>query len=609
MKLLKSSALLIVLIAGFSGNLAAQIPATPAGNRLNGFLAMLENGDCEAFLKKEFAPSFFEQLPFEEALRVTRQIAADSKGFEVRSVQANSDYELEALAQTKSNGAWRKIFLATEQSEPYRISSVGIDDADPPADVAAEMNETLVRKFLESPYPKGRVWVKGELGLKLDEFMTRQFHNGFSGAALVVKDGEILLYKGYGLADRDKAVPVTTETLFDAGSIMKDFTDAAILKLESEGKLSTDDPITRFIDNVPEDKRAITVHQLLYHSSGLPEYLGEDDETIGFEEGMKRMFSPPLRFEPGTKREYSNAGFTLLAAIIEKVSGKSYMDYITREIIEPAGLKSWAFFGQKERMPAGPDGEATGYDGIFKGPFNNPYTRDLPGWQIIGAGGICITLKDIWQFSLAVKAGKVLPPAATKRFLEEYNPARPTTWNGPMRMFAGGSDIGFTMICMDFPEEDAYVLMCSNTQRFNGPNLAVPLAKTLFGIPVEAASDQPFEPKTAGEWQLPDSPAGNQAAQWLNAVCSDDAQTIRAYVQENFHPDMSKAHSEDDHVNFMKTVYGFLQTAPVLNEIKNTGKNEIEFHMRSEKTGENIKVVIGVEDKAPFRINMLAVGD
>ena len=72
---------------------------------------------------------------------------------------------------------------------------------------------------------------------------------------------------------------------------------------------------------------------------------------------------------------------------------------------------------------------------------------------------------------------------------------------------------------------------------------------------------------------------------------------------------MSKAHSEDDHVNFMKTVYGFLQTAPVLNEIKNTGKNEIEFHMRSEKTGENIKVVIGVEDKVPFRINMLAVGD
>ncbi|HMQ63553.1 MAG TPA: serine hydrolase domain-containing protein [Flavilitoribacter sp.] len=599
----------ILLLAGLSNVLVAQIPATPAGNRLTGFLAMLENGDCEAFLRKEFAPSFFEQLPFGEALRVTQQIASNSKGFKVHSVTSNSDYELEALAQSKSNGAWRKLFLATEQAAPYRIASVGIDDADPPADVAAEMNETLVRKTLESPYPKGRVWVKGELGLKLDEFMTRQFHNGFSGAALVVKDSEVLLYKGYGLADRDKGVPVTTETLFDAGSIMKDFTDAAILKLESEGKLSTDDPVTRFFDKVPEDKRGITVHQLLYHSSGLPEYIGEDDETIGYEEGLKRIFSPPLRFEPGAKREYSNAGFTLLAAVIEKVSGKSYMDYITREIIEPAGLKSWAFFGQKERMPAGTDGAATGYDGISKGPFNNPYTRELPGWQIIGAGGISITLKDIWQFSLAIKAGKVLPPAAAKRFLEEYNPARPTPWNGPMRMFAGGSDIGFTMICMDFPEENAYVLMCSNTQRFSGPNLAVPLAKTLFGIPVETASDQPFEPKTAAEWQLPDSPAGDQAAAWLNAVCSDDPRTIRAYVQENFHPDMSKAHSEDDHVNFLRSVYSYLQTAPVLNGVKSTGNYAVEFHMQSEKTGENIKVVIGVEETAPYRINMLAVGD
>ena len=121
-----------------------------------------------------------------------------------------------------------------------------------------KFNRDLVQQTMESPHPKGRIWVKGELGLKLDDFMQEQFKNGYSGQVLVVKNGEKILYKGYGLADRANGFPNKVTTLFDAGSIMKDFTEAAILKLETEGKLSTEDSITKFLKNLPKDKQGIT---------------------------------------------------------------------------------------------------------------------------------------------------------------------------------------------------------------------------------------------------------------------------------------------------------------------------------------------------------------
>jgi CubicO group peptidase (beta-lactamase class C family) len=118
--------------------------------------------------------------------------------------------------------------------------------------------------------------VEGDLAEKLDAYMTDVASDGFSGVILVAKDDKVILAKGYGLASRTESIPITPESVFDIGSITKQFTATAILQLEEQGKLSVNDPITKYFPDVPKFKEGMTLHHLLTHTSGLPAALGDD---------------------------------------------------------------------------------------------------------------------------------------------------------------------------------------------------------------------------------------------------------------------------------------------------------------------------------------------
>lgn len=583
-----------------------QLPHTPAGKRLGELISSFETGAYEAYLKEHFASSFFEQVPFAEALAMTEEIALESQGYRVHSLMQDSTHLIEVLAYARNIGGWQKLFLQTALTPPHQITMVGIDMAKPPGFDPRKAQRELVEKTLSSPHPKGRVWVKGELGMKLDQYLTNEFQKGFSGAALVMKNGEKVLYKGYGLANRTELFPNTVKTLFDAGSIMKDFTDAAILKLEAMGKLSVDDSISKFLQGVPEDKCGITIHHLLWHASGLiGNHSPHDDTEMTYQEALAEIFNAPLRFEPGSERQYSNSGFTVLAAIIEQVTGRSYLNYIQQEIIAPAGLEEWAYFGQKERMQ--PNQLALAYDGMDRGSYNDPYQRELPGWQILGAGGICLSLKDLYQFSMAVKAGKVMPPSATKKFLEVYNPARMGKFETPTRFFGGGSDIGFTMLCLDFPEEEAYVIMASNTGNFSNPTMADPLANLFLGRKV-VEKDTPFIPKTADQWGLPQTPVGQRACELLNVISAGDANAFGPFVRKAYASNFYKAYPEQAHLQFLKEVASHLAGPPNLKKIKARGDGELSFFMDAPQTGESLNVSIKTTAESPYQIESLSIG-
>ena len=181
--------------------------------------------------------------------------------------------------------------------------------------------------------------VKGELAQKLDQFMALQENDNFSGALLVAKDGEVILAKGYGFADRENNVKTSPETIYDVGSLTKQFTAAAIMKLHEQGKLSPQDKLTKYFENVPADKAGITLHHLLTHGAGFPGGLGYDYAEVELDEFTKMAFEADLKFEPGKGYEYSNVGFALLAAIIEKVSGQPYDIYTRETLFKPAGME------------------------------------------------------------------------------------------------------------------------------------------------------------------------------------------------------------------------------------------------------------------------------
>ncbi|PYQ60465.1 MAG: hypothetical protein DMF53_16980, partial [Acidobacteria bacterium] len=124
---------------------------------------------------------------------------------------------------------------------------------------------------------------------------------GYSGSVLVAQHGEVILNKGYGLADRAHGVPFTSDTVFDIASISKQFTAAAVLRLEMQGKLKVEDRIKRFFPEAPPDKAAITLHQLLTHTAGLPETLGPEDEALPRHAFLKRLYATRLLSPPGQK--------------------------------------------------------------------------------------------------------------------------------------------------------------------------------------------------------------------------------------------------------------------------------------------------------------------
>lgn len=260
--------------------------------------------------------------------------------------------------------------------------------------------------------------VKGEIGKKLDTYLTRITPFGFSGTLLVAKEGEIVLNKGYGLAIRSDSVPNTADTVFSTGSITKQFTAAGIMKLEMMEKMNTRDFLSRYFDNVPEDKKDITLHHLLTHTSGVVGGVGDDYEKALRDETVRKVLDKPLQFKPGEEFSYSNAGYSILAAVIEKVSGQPYEEFMHSKIFKPAGM---AFTGY--RIPEWTK-KAVAHWYVGGKDNGTPLEKSYPYWNLLGNGGILSTTMDMYRWHLALLGNKVLSDEAKKKmftpFLNDY---------------------------------------------------------------------------------------------------------------------------------------------------------------------------------------------
>lgn len=262
--------------------------------------------------------------------------------------------------------------------------------------------------------------VRGEIGARVDHYLARLVPYGFSGAVLVAKDGVVVLEKAYGLANRETGQPYAPDMVSSVGSITKQFTAAAIMRLEVDGKLKVSDSISAHLPGVPEDKAAITIHHLLTHTAGFRGDLGgADTEPIDRDALVAKVLAAPLASKPGERFEYSNEGYSLAGAIVERVSGLGYEAYLREKLFLPAGMKETGYLlpaWPVERMPLG-----YGQDGQPWGRvYRNHWLPDGPGWYLRANGGLHSTLADLYRWHLALEAGKVLPPEAVSRLQEGH---------------------------------------------------------------------------------------------------------------------------------------------------------------------------------------------
>lgn len=306
----------------------------------------------------------------------------------------------------------------------------------------------------------------------MDDYLTRLSRFGASGAVLVLRDGQVAYVKGFGWADRERKVRMTAETGVDVASMSKDLTAVAVLQQEERGRLRLTDSLATYFENVPLDKRGITIEQLLTHRSGLPAYFvtGNDFTPLTRAQACDSIFQATLEFQPGTDEGYSDAGYVLLAILLERLSGVSLEDLLERDQFRPAGLHHTFSYGTPELRKA--RRVAHGYTDSRDAGSPAAYVEGPDYWVVKGAGGIVSTVADIARWEAALRSGRLLGPRALALLLGA-GPADSTALAGPPEELPGGrrgwirtgsQDFGFSAGAIRYVEDGTIAVVALNRQ-------------------------------------------------------------------------------------------------------------------------------------------------
>lgn len=310
----------------------------------------------------------------------------------------------------------------------------------------------------------------------VDSLLTASIETGQAAGIVVVvaRSGETLVLRGYGQADVENDVPMTSEHVFPIASVTKQFTAAAVLKLVEQGKVELDDPITRHLPDAPTQGQPITIRQLLSHTSGMQDVT----EVPGFRSVERLDLSPdstlslvrdaPLHFAPGEQMRYSNSGYLLLGKLIERVTGQSYEDYLSEHLFRPAGMVSTRYCDQRVLIPHRTSGYEASAEGLVRARF---VSLRIP----FSAGGICSTAKDLASWNRALYGGRIVSPAMLSEMVSAgvLDDGRRTRYGlgiavgelgGHLAYHHGGDIQGFSSYLAYFPQDSLSVAVLVNTQ-------------------------------------------------------------------------------------------------------------------------------------------------
>ena len=294
--------------------------------------------------------------------------------------------------------------------------------------IPSEARDLLVPVIPRSARPSGArsrgiSWAQSPsdslIRLRVDSLMTRLAAIGFNGSVLVLRSGVPVVKAAWGWADAGRKVRADGRTTWSLGSITKQFTAAAILRLEQQGGLRTTDPVSRWFPDAPADKRNITIHQLLTHTAGFDSDYAPTDYTPNTrEEYIGRMFAAPLQSPPGAEHSYSNAGYSLLAAIIEKVTGQDYEHALTALVLAPAGMRETGYTLPHWDARRVAHGYQEGRDwGTIVDRLKVP---GAPFWALRGNGGLQTTLDDMTRWDAMLRTSTIFADSSRVKFMTGY---------------------------------------------------------------------------------------------------------------------------------------------------------------------------------------------
>ena len=499
--------------------------------------------------------------------------------------------------------------------------------------ISAEAARSAEAAVGETPAPatpsSGTKLSDAELRARLERWLDAAAAEGFTGAVLVARAGAVLVDQGYGARVPGVAAatdPVRSDTVFTTGSITKQFTGAAILKLEEAGKLSVSDPISKHFAEVPADKRAITIHHLLTHQAGFPGAIGDDAERIGRDAFVRRALATPLAFAPGTKYDYSNVGYSLAAAIVEQVSGESYEAFLRERLWLPAGMAETGYHlpnwdPKRHAHGARRDG------GDWGSEADNFFTGGGPGWHLLGNGGVLSTTGDMLRWHRALASDRILSPASKAKLYAKHVDEgggtwygygwsiEPTPW-GEMVTHNGGNPFFFADF-LRFLDSDVVVYFTTSSPDRRMRRIGRPLARIVFtgeAPPLEPkqaelaapGSESAPEGSAAKRWGLPGSGAGETAARLLDALASADPAARAGFARESFGAGPKTRRGEDGIVKLLERMKGDLGAFQLRGYRREDGGGLTLVLTPGDQPGP-MKIELEFEPEPPHRIGGIGV--
>jgi CubicO group peptidase (beta-lactamase class C family) len=390
------------------------LPEGVKGERIQALIDTLNSGEPEKirqFLTTHCTERFRNAVPMEGHIEVFLGLFQETGGVDftgIRTYIPERKGQTVVIVKDRNYDSYRGITLRFADAPEYLIGGAGFSPARPPADLE-ELPLTVDQFLAETRAFMDRLVAKGM----------------FSGTLLVAKGDKVLLTMAAGEASKAFHVPINIDTKFNLGSMNKMFTSTAVVRLAEKGKLSLDDPISKYIDETWLPKEVtdkITVRHLLTHSSGLGSYFNDTYDRSSRALFRKLDDYKPLikddrpAFEPGKRFQYSNTGMFLLGVVIEKVTGEDYFEHIRKVIYEPAGMMNSDCY----EMDYPVENLAIGYSPDPKSPYgwqNNLYKHVIKGGP---AGGGFSTVKDLHKFALALLGGKYVSKESLKEMWTDH---------------------------------------------------------------------------------------------------------------------------------------------------------------------------------------------
>lgn len=425
------------------------------------------------------------------------------------------------------------------------------------------------------------------------------------GVSIVVRrDGQVIKSRGYGFANLEHQVPATEDTIYQSGSMGKQFTAAGILLLVEDGKLSLDDRLAKFYPDGPPSWHRITIRQLLAHTSGIKDYSDEYDMHKAYTEAEQVAIAKtiPLDFEPGTQWSYSNTGYLMLGALTSKLAGKHWSEFQSERIFKPLGMTTARMISEADIIPH----RAAGYEADDKGePKNQAWVA--PEVNTTGDGALYFSAKDLAAWDAALDAQNFMSPEHFKAWWTPVTLANGTTYpygfgwavqeqRGHALIEHGGAWQGFRTGIVRYPEQRVSVSVLANSNEADSSLMA----RTIAGL-VEPSLALPdpeakvADPDPARTKRLHDVLQAYADYRTVPAMGKALAETAAGSAREGYGraqlgETLAKAESfryigEDDLTQRPVDMYGDRQTRSVYYRLKTKDERSV-FKFRLNEAGQ-----------------------